>query len=125
MLRVFNSAVKMSKSGMNPETVRLLKNLESKISVIRNETRTFMQKKDEELSQIQNQIKDILGEKRPLCEASENGHFVKKFKTEYKEEEDVKPNLSDRGFRVDEGYVQVYTDGACPANGKPGAKAGQ
>ncbi len=29
------------------------------------------------------------------------------------------------GFEVDqEGFVQIYTDGACLGNGKPGAKAG-
>ncbi|KAJ0181330.1 hypothetical protein K1T71_003415 [Dendrolimus kikuchii] len=36
-----------------------------------------------------------------------------------------KPRITSNGFEVDhEGYVQVYTDGACSSNGKNGAKAG-
>ena len=38
---------------------------------------------------------------------------------------DIKPRTSCQDFMEDEdGYVQVYTDGACEKNGKVGAKAG-
>lgn len=78
-----------------------------------------MERKDQELSTIQDQIEEILCGKRPLSVAdmNDNPSSVKKVKLE---------TVNGEGsFLVADGYVQVYTDGACPKNGKDGASAGK
>jgi len=51
---------------MKPDVVSQLTNLRSKINFIRSETRTFMERKDQELAAIQNELSEIIGGKRSL-----------------------------------------------------------
>jgi len=135
---------------MKPDVVSQLTNLRSKINFIRSETRTFMERKDQELATIQNELSEIIGGKRSLSTENDwnsssssskkiksenvdfafNGgqsklstdsdnHFLKKIK------KDIPAFDADRSrFVTIDDFVHVYTDGACPDNGKAGAKAG-
>jgi len=130
---------------MNPDILSQLTNLRSKINVIRSETRTFMERKDEELAAIQNEISDLIGGKRTLSTDSDrnSSNFNKKIKSEndfhksmatdsnsslnsgkkMKTEKDASYFDRKKFVTIDD-FVHVYTDGACPNNGKGAAKAG-
>ena len=112
-LRINN--ISMNSRGLSPEAVNQLKIIDNKLNIIRNETRTFMEQKDREIAALQNQIKDITGNKRPSEQQSDGG-TQKKIKTD--------PGAAQLQFTEVGGLVQVYTDGACPNNGQAGARGG-
>ena len=120
MLQVFSRSCRiMSRNGLSPEAVSKLKVIHKKLDAIRVETRTFMEQKDGEISLLQSQIKELIGSKRPQIEETEE-KFSKKMKLDSPSDR----NLQKHKFSIEAGFVQVFTDGACPNNGHPGAKAG-
>ena len=120
MLQILTQSYRiMSRYGLSPEAVSKLKVIHKKLDAIRVETRTFMEQKDGEISLLQSQIKELIGSKRPLIEETEE-KFNKKTKSDTYSDK----NLQKHKFTIEDGFVQVYTDGACPNNGQQGAKAG-
>lgn len=120
MLQVLSKSYRiMSRNGLSPEAVSKLKVIHKKLDAIRVETRTFMEQKDGEISSLQSQIKELIGSKRPLIEETEE-KYSKKTKSDTFSEK----NLQKHKFNIEDGFVQVYTDGACPNNGQQGARAG-
>lgn len=88
-----------------------------------------MERKDQELAAIQNEISDLIGGKRTLSTDSErnSSNFNKKIKSDNDDLTYIAKDISyfDRkNFVTIDDFVHVYTDGACPNNGKGAAKAG-
>ena len=110
----------MNRNGLSPDALKQIGNLDKKLSAIRVEIRTFMEQKNHEIEAIQSQIKGLQGNnKRTILLDTEEKFSSKKFKTENGNDG---PNSSN--LRYDGDWVMVYTDGACPNNGKGGARAG-
>ena len=143
MLRSVTRGLRMSKLRLSSEAVSQLSVIRQQISDIRTETRTFLEKQDRELLKLDRAIKDICGQKRehstadnvldngdigaefdddPFSYDSDGASAVKKMKTESGSHDD--DQMRGQRFRLEDGYVQVFTDGACPDNGKVGARAG-
>ena len=93
--------------------------LDKKLSAIQVEIRTFMEQKNHEITAIQSQIRELQGNKRTILLDTEEKFNSKKFKTENGNDS---PNSSNLRYEGD--WVMVFTDGACPNNGKGGARAG-
>ena len=104
---------KMNRNGLTPDALRQIGIMDKKLCAIQAEIRTFMNQKDLEITAIKSQIKELQGNKRPIVEEYEE-KFGKKQKTE----------CCASDLRYDGDWVMVYTDGACPNNGKGGARAG-
>jgi len=108
----------------SPDTLKLMGKLDKKLSAIQVEIRSFMEQKNHEITAMQNQIRELQGgNKRPfptILAETEEKFNCKKLKAE--NSTSISPSSSD--FRYDGQWVMVYTDGACPNNGKYGARAG-
>lgn len=121
----------MSRVNMSPECASLLRDIQSQINEIRTETRSFMDQKNKQLLGLECQLSKLIhdggqggSQKRSLHDdVNVNG---KKVKTEshVKDEAASSNNLDKTNFKIENDYYQVFTDGACPNNGKPGATAG-
>ena len=110
----------MNRNGLSPDALKQIGSLDKKLSAIQVEIRTFMEQKNHEIAAIQSQIKGLQGNnKRTILLDTEEKFSSKKFKTENGNDG---PNSSN--LRYDGDWVMVYTDGACPNNGKGGARAG-
>ena len=104
----------MSKSSLSPATAREVSLLNSRLTSIESEIRTFAEKKYCEINEIKERINLLSspsnGSKRTSSSDTETN--CKKLKTD------------PENFSVKDGFTQVYTDGACPNNGRGAAKAG-
>ena len=109
----------MNRNALSPDALKQIGNLDKKLSAIQVEIRTFMEQKNHEITAIQSQIRDLQGNKRTILLDTEEKFNSKKFKTENGNDS---PNSSNLVYEGD--WVMVYTDGACPNNGKGGARAG-
>ena len=157
MLQAFakvRSVVRMTSSS---DTLRQLRQLGGQVERMRTETRTFLEGKERQLGEIQQQIQLICsglvsasasplggvppygGTKRPLDLENRSGTAAnKRTKEEAKfigagiMSGEAKFTISQenggttgQAFMVTaDGFTEVYTDGACPNNGKSEAKAG-
>ena len=133
MFKLVPRGVRMSKFNMSPECANLLRNIQSQINEIRTETRSFMDQKNKQLLDLECQLSKLIHDggqgsfKRSLHDdVNVSG---KKVKTEDVEEENkvklaASNNLDKMNFKIENDYYQVFTDGACPNNGKVGATAG-
>jgi len=144
--RVNRNLITRMTSRSCSDSVKQLRALNSKVEALRQETRSFLETKDREFAEIQQSIQLIcsglvtesaspLGAVRTF--ATSNGASSAKKRSsdniddvvEAKiKKEDVpisgKVYSGNRFLVTEEGFTEVYTDGACPNNGKPGAKAG-
>jgi len=140
------------------ETMKQLRSLNGLVEKLRAETRSFLEAKDREFVNVQNQIQMICsglteqsavplgngqgGYKRPLEDtpnASANKRMMEEAKFSYVGTGSNQGRSKEAKFRIQpddpvdpstaftvnhEGFTEVYTDGACPNNGKGGARAG-
>ena len=106
------------------DALKQIGRLDKKLSAIQVEIRTFMEQKNHEIEVMQNQIRELQGgNKRPLptiLTETEEKFNCKKLKVE----NGTSSSSGSSDFRYNGPWVMVYTDGACPNNGKNGAKAG-
>ena len=100
---------------MSTDTMNVLRHLHSRILVMRTENRAIMERRDKEMFEMQEQIEGILNGKRRLSDVNDNQSSAKKVKQE---------TVTDNRFIFENGFVKVYTDGACSNNGKDDASAG-
>lgn len=119
------------------DTLKELKAISSKIESIRTESRRFLDNQEREMQAIQGRINVLcsslvesdsmalgtnqfsIGFKRQNPEMG-----VSDFKTEHKRVKTESSSIGRSDFIVQDGYTQVWTDGACPNNGKGAARAG-
>ena len=109
----------MNRNALSPDALQQIGKLDKKLSAIQVEIRTFMEQKNHEITAIQSQIRELQGNKRTILLDTEEKFNSKKFKTENGNDSNNSSNL-----RYEGDWVMVYTDGACPNNGKGGARAG-
>ena len=109
----------MNRNALSPDALKQIGNLDKKLSAIQVEIRTFMEQKNHEITAIQSQIRELQGNKRTILLDTEEKFNSKKFKTENGNDSPDSSNL-----RYNGDWVMVFTDGACPNNGKGGARAG-
>ena len=109
----------MNRNALSPDALQQIGKLDKKLSAIQVEIRTFMEQKNHEITAIQSQIRELQGNKRTILLDTEEKFNSKKFKTENGNDS---PNSSNLRYEGD--WVMVFTDGACPNNGKGGARAG-
>ena len=109
----------MNRNALSPDALQQIGKLDKKLSAIQVEIRTFMEQKNQEITAIQSQIRELQGNKRTILLDTEEKFNSKKFKTENGNDS---PNSSNLRYEGD--WVMVFTDGACPNNGKGGARAG-
>ena len=109
----------MNRNALSPDALKQIGKLDKKLSAIQVEIRTFMEQKNHEITAIQSQIRELQGNKRTILLDTEEKFNSKKFKTENGNDS---PNSSNLRYEGD--WVMVFTDGACPNNGKGGARAG-
>ena len=109
----------MNRNALSPDALQQIGKLDKKLSAIQVEIRTFMEQKNHEITAIQSQIRELQGNKRTILLDTEEKFNSKKFKTENGNDS---PNSSNLKYEGD--WVMVFTDGACPNNGKGGARAG-
>ena len=109
----------MNRNALSPDALQQIGKLDKKLSAIQVEIRTFMEQKNHEITAIQSQIKELQGNKRTILLDTEEKFNSKKFKTENGNDSNNSSNL-----RYEGDWVMVFTDGACPNNGKGGARAG-
>ena len=104
----------MNGSDLSLGALQQIGKLEKKLS-------EFMEQKNHEISALQSQVKELQGNKRTILLDTEEKSSNKKVKTE-----NGNPSSGSDPFnlRYDGDWVMVYTDGACPNNGKGGARAG-
>jgi len=129
------------------DTMRQLRALSSTVGRLREETRRFLETKDRELGEVESSIQAIQtsltaaaaaplpaagGTKRPLDGRPEatNKRVREEVKLGDELRKEEKSAVKEEGaagasFMVTaDGYTEVYTDGACPNNGRGGARAG-
>ena len=109
----------MNRNALSPDALQQIGKLDKKLSAIQVEIRTFMEQKNHEITAIQSQIRELQGNKRTILLDTEEKFNSKKFKTENGNDS---PNSTNLKYEGD--WVMVFTDGACPNNGKGGARAG-
>lgn len=119
------------------DTIRELRAISFKMETLRTETRRYLDEKDREMKGMQERINILCNglveaDATVLTTSSTTGNGVKRaggFES-YKPEIESKKFKSDGSstarleFTVSDGFTQVYTDGACPNNGKGAARAG-
>merc|ERR1719427_708509 len=108
-----------------------------KMETMRTETRRYLEEKDMEIKAMQERINVLCNglvevDAAVLGASSATGNGMKRaggldsFKPEI-EPKKMKPDPvfgAGLKFTVEDGFTQVFTDGACPNNGKGGARAG-
>ena len=109
----------MNRNSLSPDALKKIGKLDKKLSAIQVEIRTFMEQKNHEITAIQSQISELQGNKRTILLDAEEKFSSKKFKSENGNTSPGSLNL-----RYERDWVMVFTDGACPNNGKGGARAG-
>lgn len=138
-----------SRGCSSSEAVKQLRALNSQVEKLREETRSFLETKDRQFGELQQNIQLICSglvsdSATPLGAArtasTSNGFSGMKRSSEdflndaldaveTKKRKEEKPELKQKlgGGRfsvTEDGFTEVYTDGACPNNGKSGARAG-
>eukprot|EP00092_Neocalanus_flemingeri_P023636 GFUD01025637.1.p1 GENE.GFUD01025637.1~~GFUD01025637.1.p1 ORF type:complete len:264 (+),score=94.85 GFUD01025637.1:60-851(+) len=123
------------------DTIRELRAISYKLETIRTETRRFLEEKDRETNGLQNRINllctELVEGDASLIGGGSGSNVLKRAAGGMEQKPAVakkmKPETgngiiggTDGGlqFCVEDGHTQVYTDGACPNNGKGGARAG-
>jgi len=118
-------------------TIRELRAISYKMETMRTETRRYLEEKDMEIKAMQERINVLcnglvevdatnLGASYAAGNGIKRSGGVDSIKPE-KEPKKMKPDPTFGGgleFAIVDGFTQVYTDGACPNNGKGGARAG-
>jgi len=121
------------------DTIRELRAISYKMETMRTETRRYLEEKDMEIKAMQERINVLCNglvevDAAVLGASSATGNGMKRERAggfdSYKPEIEPKKMKPDPvfgaglKFTVEDGFTQVYTDGACPNNGKGGARAG-
>jgi len=122
------------------DTIRELRAISYKMETMRTETRRYLEEKDREMKGMQDRINLLCtglvegdaavlggnhagnGTKRPG--GSENLRPEMESKRMKSEPREFPGGGAGFQFSVVDGFTQVWTDGACPNNGKGGARAG-
>jgi len=125
------------------DTIRELRAISYRMETMRTETRRYMEEKDMEMKAMQERINVLCNvlveaDAGPLGGSSNISNGIKrsggtdtlkhdtlpkKFKPEATQDE-FSNRQEGLEFSVQGGFTQVWTDGACPNNGKGSAKAG-
>jgi len=126
----------MSINSNNNELVRSLRSLQAKVGGIKQDMRNYHEQKERELSAVSDQISLILNSlvadsAAPLPQINGASAGIKRGKSASLGDEGRKENVKNKiqkmenlDFQETDGFADVYTDGACPNNGKPNARAG-
>ena len=110
MFRLFKM---MSSSSLSAASSREVALLTSQLNNIRAEIRQFMEEKNRQIDDIQHRIKSLQPAVKRSAPADSEAN-TKRIKTEG----------DTLHFTVNDGFTEVYTDGACPDNGRGAARAG-
>jgi len=119
------------------DAVRQLRSLSSQVDNIRKESKRFYEEKEKSLQSIQGKIDSVCSkliseDASPLSSTTQvsNGtkrtlsHSESEKKEKFFKSEKISSKAVGVDFTVVDDYIQVYTDGACPNNGKGSARAG-